>query len=144
MKKGDLIFVRRNNWLGKLIRYFDKGEFSHVAIMLDPDSLTVLDARLFGGVKPRGFDFNDYEIVSVEGDIDKAVNLIGLKYDKALFIWHGIKYLASKVGLSIKVQNNPKEMICSEYVAYYMGRGDLFNKKPNEIYRELVETKEGV
>lgn len=127
IKTGDVIFVRGNSLLSKLIRLFDKGEFSHVAIILDGNH--VIGSQYPDGVQIRHFRFNDYELIRIPLDIEKAKEYIGYKYDYKQFFWY-----AFKVG---KVWNTPNQFICSELIAYAMGDSGLTNKTPNELYKAL-------
>lgn len=131
LKRGDIVFIRGRSPISPIIRYFDKGKFTHVGIMLD-DGIHILDARLIGGVKPRHFDFTDYEVVRIPGvNIDAAKRYIGLGYDLLQFVWYGFRFG--------KVWNNPNKMICSELVAIALRRDDLRNMAPNELYEKLNE-----
>lgn len=130
------MFVRGTSPLSLLIKQFDRGEFSHVGIMID--EYHILGARYLGGVKVRHFDFTDYEIVRVEDiDVSRAEAYIGTNYDLLQFISYGFKR-------GENVWNNPNKMICSELVAKAVGREDFINLKPNELYRALVRGGNGV
>lgn len=129
MKQGEIIFVRTNSLVSKMIRFFDKGKFSHVGIALDENH--ILDARLFGGVRRRHFNFNDYEVVKVNGDMEQALQFVGYKYDLWQFIWYGFRY-------GDKVWNNPNELICSELIAHYLLNNEYLDLTPNELYEKLI------
>lgn len=129
LKTGDVIFVRGNSLLSKVIRYFDEGEFTHVAIYTENDH--VLDSQYPFGVKPRHFRFKDYEVVRVPIDVEKAKQYIGYTYDFKQFFWY-----AFRVG---KIWNTPNQFICSELVAHAMGREDWLGLTPNELYQRLTE-----
>lgn len=127
--KGDIIFVRGNTVISKLIRFFDKGKgFTHVAIALDDNH--VLDAQYPWGVRIRHFRFSDYEVIRVPIDVDKAKEYLLYRYDFKQLIW----YMFRKG----KIWNTPDQFICSEFIAYAMNRKDLVNLTPNELYEKLM------
>ncbi len=129
-QRGDIVFVSNNSWLSKLVRLFSEGRWSHVGIALN--EYTLLDARYPKGVKPRFFDYTDYDVVRVEDiNVSKAIEYIGVEYDLLQFIYYGFKWG--------KVWNNPNKMICSEFVAKAIGRNELINMTPNQLYKELIK-----
>lgn len=132
-----IAFVRRNNLIGKIIRYFDKGEYSHVGIVLPYDR--VLDARLSKGVQIRKNDYKDYDVVEVGGNLENAMRLIGYRYDRRLIIRLALRYFLSKLGVTYKIHNSPKEIICSELISYFLEREDLRNVTPNELHTVLTK-----
>jgi len=129
MKRGDLIFVRGKSPLSFLIRFFDKGEFSHVAIAIDENH--VIDSQYPLGVRIRHFRFKDYEIIKlpVKYNVEKLRKYIGYNYDFKQFIWYMFK-----VG---KVWNTPNQFICSELVSYYLDKPEWKNLTPNELYKKI-------
>ena len=128
MEHGDLVFVRGTSLLSKVIKFFDKGEFTHVAIILD--NKHVIDSQYPSGVRIRHFRFKDYEVVQADGDMDKALSFIGYKYDFIQFLWYGFKY-------GDKVWNNPNQLICSELIAHYLLNNEYLNLSPNELYTRV-------
>ncbi|SDI16413.1 hypothetical protein SAMN05192534_12382 [Alteribacillus persepolensis] len=123
-----IIFSRSSSVLSRIIRFFDKGKWSHVAIKVDEHH--ILDSRFPKGVKVRHFDLTDYEFVEVDGDIEKALNHVGKKYDLLRFIWYGFEW-------GDKPWNNPNEMICSELIAESVNDENLKGMTPNEQYKYL-------
>lgn len=129
LQSGDVIFVRGSSLLSKLIRYFDGGEFTHVAIVIDDKH--VLDSQYPLGVRIRHFRFADYEAVRLPIDVETAKKYIGYKYDFKQFFWY-----AFRVG---KIWNTPNQFICSELVAHTVGREDWLELTPNELYKKITE-----
>lgn len=147
MKTGDIVFIRGNSWISKLIRMLD-GEFSHLAIVLS-DKGTVLEAQRFTKSRIVPFYFDNYEIVDLglsQEQRDKllklSVDLVGYRYDYKQIL--GI--LWSKL-FKTKRYNNPNNMICSELLVYLLFQLDWFDNPseaeylldatPNEIYSYL-------
>lgn len=128
----DVIFSRSSSLLSKFIRIFDAGEWSHVAIKLDDNH--VLDARFPRGVQIRHFDMTEYEIVKIEGDITKAMQHIGKKYDLLQFVWYGFRY-------GEKMWDNPNEFICSEVLSEAAHDEFLKGLTPNQQYHYLAKKK---
>jgi hypothetical protein len=138
MKAGDIIFVRGNSLLSRIIRFFDKGEFSHVAIAVSETE--VLEAQYFTKSRITPFYFTDYEIVDLGlSDAErKKVDelgpvLVGRWYDYIQVISYLFKHPF----------NNPNHLICSELVAIILSEIDraeyseVINLTPNELYRYL-------
>jgi len=126
MKKGDIIFSRSNSPLSKLIQYFD-GKWSHVSVYLGNG--LIIDSRFPLGVQVRIFDLEDYEVISADADIDKAMEWIGYRYDLSLFLW-----LSFRWG---KPWDTPDEAICNELVIHALNKPHLSGLTPNELYKEL-------
>lgn len=120
-----IIFSKTNTLLSRLIRFFDKGRWSHVSILID--DYHIVDSRFPKGVRIRHFDLANYEVVTVKGDIEEALEHVGKRYDLFIFIWYGIRY-------GDKPWNNPNEMICSELIAEAVHDQNLKGMTPNEQY----------
>ena len=138
MKAGDIIFVRGNTILSKCIRYFDKGEFSHVAIAVSDTH--VLEAQYFTKSRITPMYFTDYEIIDLgftdEERMDTikiGIELVGVWYD----YFQAISYIF-RTGF-----NNPNHYICSEMIAILLDRlgKEQFqletNITPNQLYKKL-------
>jgi hypothetical protein len=146
MKSGDIVFVRGNSLISKLIRLFDKGSFSHVAICLTEN--IVLEAQYFTTSRTVPFYFTDYEIVDLnlsdsqrERIQDLGLNLVGRIYDYKLILSYFLRRVWNK---KIKIYNSPNNYICSELVEILLQDvgaipkdEQLRDMTPNELYRYL-------
>lgn len=134
MQAGDIIFVRGNSLISKIIRHFDNGEFTHVAIALDDKH--VVEADRFKRVSIAHLKYNDYEIVSLPVDAffiaEKAFSSIGRRYDYVQIV----SYMFRKF-FKTGVINDPSALICSELVAEVLDMQELLNSTPNELYTAL-------
>ncbi|WP_088005591.1 hypothetical protein [Indiicoccus explosivorum] len=132
MEPGTLVFVRGTSLLARLIRFFDKGEFSHVAILLDNGN--VLDSQYPDGVKERPFRFSNYELVPVPLDMEIAWKFVGYEYDYGQFFWYLFRWG--------KIWNTPDQFICSELIAHAMHKPSWTGMTPNELYKAVTELVE--
>lgn len=148
MKAGDIIFVRGNSPLSKIVRFFDKGRFSHVAIAVSETH--VLEANWNMRTRIREMKYEDYEIVDLHLDeeerdqiVHEGIQMIGRWYDYSQIIWYVFAKLFTLKGRN--KLNNPKNLICSElvfYLLFIVGRLES-NKNlnaditPNQLYKNL-------
>ncbi len=127
--------MKGSSLVSRLIQYFDKGEFTHVALALDDKH--VIEADRFKRVSIEHMHYTDYEIVSFPEDAfflaQNAYSFIGKKYDYLQVLSYAMKRL-----FRLGVLNNPNALICSELIAEILGREDLKNSTPNELYRALT------
>jgi hypothetical protein len=156
MKPGDIIFVQGKSVLSRLIRYFDKGKFSHVAVAISPTE--VLEADIFIKSKIRPFNKDDYSLIEVI-DLglteeqrrmmpDIAKEYVGLDYDYPQIFWYAIRRIFGFKGKN--PLNNPNNLICSELVFHVLDRLGILSElgidgdyrgidlTPNELY-DLVK-----
>ena len=129
--------------ISKIIRLFDKGVYSHVAIAIS-DTM-ILEAQYFTRSRIVENYHIDYDIVSIdrvggneERIISLANSLVGKWYDYRQVIGYVLK----------KPWNNPNNMICSELVAvllYELGVNNTMDLEefsmmtPNELYSYLTK-----
>ena len=146
MDTGDIVFIRGKSIISKLVRYFDKGEFSHVAVAVSPTHIIEADWKTKSIIKP--FEYEDFEVVRLNLNeqqkdqlIKDAIQLTGKWYDYTQILG----YVLSKED----VLGSPKRLICSEIayeLLYGLGidTGDR-NISPNELYSFLTaDTLTGV
>jgi len=139
LEVGDIVFVRGHTALSKLVRLFDKGEFSHVAVAVSESHVIEAEWNTKSIITP--FSHKDYEIIrfdlsEVDKDrlIKKAIQLTGRWYDYPQMLGY-MFHKETQWG-------NPKKLICSE-IAYEL----LFevgidvkdrNIAPNQLYAALT------
>jgi hypothetical protein len=147
MKTGDVVFVRGTSLLSKLISWFDRGEFSHVAIVVSNEG-EVLEAEYTTKVRKVPFTYKSYKVVNLHLTAEEALivsSLVplfeGKRYDffHALLLWIKMVF-----GFSTGKFNSPKKLICTELVAYILiqlGKGgeEMLHLTPNELYDYLVK-----
>lgn len=138
MQAGDIVFVRGKTLMSKLIRFFDKGEFSHVAMAVSPNLIIEAQYGTKVRIVPFRFNYEDCEIVDLglteeqRKQIQRNANkYVGKRYD----------YLQA-IGLALKRGiDNQNAYICTEIIHEMLGcvgyeccPNDM---KPNELYRYL-------
>lgn len=147
MRAGDIIFVRGKSPLSKIIRFFDKGKYSHVAIAISQTH--IIEAQYFTKVRVVENYYKDYDIldlnlsenersrVAVEG-----IQYVGKYYDYFQALWYSLRYVFNLE--TSQIWNSPNSMICSELIdllLYDVGvvreHKYIGNLTPNELYRHL-------
>lgn len=143
MKAGDIVFVRGHSTIATVIRWFDKGEFSHVGVAVSPTH--VIEAEYSTRVRITPMVYKDYEILDLglselQRDVlvHLAIQLVGMKYD-----------FLSILGIIFNENwNSPQAQICTEVVvALLLGIGYLDNEvflKPNELYQFLTKKRKHI
>ncbi|MEH7506624.1 hypothetical protein V7159_02905, partial [Priestia megaterium] len=63
MRAGDIAFIRGTGLISKIIKWIDRGEFSHVVILTSPT--TCLTAEYNTRVKEMPFEYEDYEVLDL-------------------------------------------------------------------------------
>jgi hypothetical protein len=143
MRAGDIIFVRGSSLLSKIIRFFDKGKFSHVAIAVSDSE--VIETNWNMRSKIVKFYYTDYEIVSINltDNQRNQVPVVAKKLEGRMYDYVQVLGYIFKSRL-----NNPHHLICSELV-YNVLRGvgyikddSLRDITPNELYTILIDRGE--
>lgn len=144
---GDIVFIRGRSWISKVIKWLDKGEFSHVAMFVSDNE--IIEAEYSTRVRVVPFKYGDYEVIrlNLNGEQKKSVTelsaiLEGKRYDFVQIIILLFTLLFGIKGLS-KFRDT-KEVICSELVGLILdelgiGEGDMVSYTPNELYVYLSE-----
>lgn len=153
MRRGDIVFVQGKGIISRMIRFIDKGTFSHCAIAISESR--VIEADVDTKVAVRPFDKNEYNLVEVidlgltakqrREVYEASMKMVGTKYDYIQLLWYGLRKLFNLNGKNRL--NNPKYVICSELIFLVLdeigvleelGIEDTFNKgsdlTPNELY----------
>lgn len=141
MRAGDIVFIRGKSPISFLIRLFDKGDFSHVAMAVSENH--IIESEYFAKVQIREIDYSNYEIVHLDLTkeqrdkiVHSAIKLIGRRYDYTQIMGYMV---SRRFG-------TPDALICSELVyillkSVGLNIGDRFIK-PNELFNVL--TKGGI
>lgn len=149
IKTGDIIFIRGESIFSPLIRYIDKGNFSHVCIAIS-DTL-ILEAQYFKKVKiiPFYYGENQTEIIDLGLNeeqkrkvISIGLTLTGTWYDYPQLAWYVLKKIFKFEGKNRL--NNPNNLICSELVnhvllatGYILPQEKVEDLTPNQLYNFL-------
>lgn len=120
MKAGDIIFVQGDSFISKAIQYFDKGQFSHVAIAVSDTH--IIEAQYMTDVCYREFPYhNNCVILDLGLDLKQreavaqlSFGLIGKRYDYFQLVWYVLRRVFHLKGRN--PLNNPNNLICSELV----------------------------
>lgn len=150
MEIGDIIFINGKSPISKIIRFFDGGKFSHVAIAVS--STHIVESQYFTRVRITPMNYQNYEIVRIDlNDIQKeqlikdSIQLTGRWYDYIQIVWYLFKKLFHLNPKSI--WNSPNNLICSELVALLLinvgflkitDYPNLLDKTPFELYEFLT------
>lgn len=142
IQTGDILFVRGKGIISDLVRFFDNGEFSHVAMAVT--NCSIIEAQYFTKSRITSVYFDDYEIVRLnlsEKQRQEVINispsLVGKWYDYIQILSYILKGNF----------NNPNHLICSEIIArilFLIGRVSdeqhnwIKNYKPNQLYDYLL------
>lgn len=145
VRAGDIIFVRGTSFISKLVRLFDGGSYSHVAIAVS--SSHVIETNWYMKSKIVEFNYEDYDIVSLAlTDSQRqqvplvASKLEGIMYDYQLILGYIFK----------RQLNNPRHLICSELVYLLLHRIGYVQDEavrditPNELYKYLIDRGESM
>ncbi|MDQ0976604.1 hypothetical protein QFZ31_006656 [Neobacillus niacini] len=138
MKAGDIIFVRGTGIISRLVRFFDKGKFSHVAIAVSDTHVIEADWYMRSNIVE--FHYEDYEIVSLNltDNQRQHIPLTAIKYEGKMYDYIQVLGYIFKSRL-----NNPRHLICSELVynilseVGYINDASLRDITPNELYEIL-------
>lgn len=149
MKAGDIIFVKGNPPLANLVRWFDKGEFSHVGIAVSETH--ILEADWYIRTRIREMNYENYEVVDLglndeqrDELVHAGIDMIGKWYDYPQILWYVLKRFAIVKGTANKF-NSPNNLICSELIFYLLfvvgmiDTNDEINNDvtPNQLYRMI-------
>lgn len=138
MKAGDVIFVRGTSAFSTAVRYFDPGQFSHVAIAVSETH--ILEAQWYTKSRITPFYFQDYQIIDLDlGEAERdyivhaGIQLVGKWYDYRQIL-----------GVVLRnPSNNPNYLICSEIIASLLSQigkfeyTEVIDLNPNQLYELL-------
>lgn len=152
VKRADIVFVQGKGFKSRIVRLFDKGTFSHVAIAISDSKVIEADAGTKVAVRPFNKDkYNIVEVIDLGLPISQrmeiyntALSMIGVKYDYIQLFWYGLKKLFRLKGKNRL--NNPRNVICSELVFIVLEKAGILDDlqiteefrgidlTPNELY----------
>lgn len=141
---GDIIFFRGDGVISKLVKFFDKGEFSHVAIAISDTQIFHINWNFKAKVDYLYTD--NCEIVKLNLPKEKQQRLAEIispykdsEYDYLQIAWYILKYYFHISGANLF--NYKKRLICSELVSHILfdlGVIDkvdyLYDLTPNQLY----------
>lgn len=139
IETGDIIFVRGNGILSKLVRFFDKGEFSHVAIAVSDTH--ILEANWNIRSKITKMEYTDYEVIRLKDITQEQKDMIPELAKSLQGRWYDYFQI---LGILMKSRiNSPQQLICSEIVyMILLGIGyeddvTLLDSTPNMMWNKL-------
>lgn len=152
MRAGDIVFIKGDSWVSRIIRWFDKGEFTHVGVAIT--SLDLIEAQRFARV--RIHPVGDVE-TAVPTDfltederkriLSEAIDMIGTRYDYLQIFGYIIRKLFRREGSGRF--NSPSKLICSELVSRALYKAGitsdadaLYDLTPNQLYTYIEYLKE--
>jgi hypothetical protein len=149
IKTGDILFVRGESIFSPIIRYFDKGNFSHCAIAISDTH--ILEAQYFRKVQIVPFYYGDNQIEIIDLGMNEeqkrklisiGLQLTGTWYDYPQLAWYVLKKWFKLEGTN--KFNNPNNMICSELInhillttGYITSAEKVEDLTPNQLYNFL-------
>ncbi|WP_353856790.1 hypothetical protein [Bacillus sp. Bos-x628] len=143
MQAGDIVFVRGNSLVSRLVLLIDRGRFSHVAIAVSDSDVIETNWNMQSKVVP--FHYDDYEIVTIElkGNQRRRIPIVAKRYEGRMYDYLQVLAYIFKGRL-----NNPRHLICSELVynilseVGYIHDECLRDITPNELYTLLTDRGE--
>ena len=136
MQAGDIIFVKGRTPMSALIRLFDPGEFSHVAMAVSKTHILEAQYGTRTRIVPFRFKMEDCKIIDLglppkdRRTIEtNSIYYVGKKYDYLQAIYLGFK----------KGYDNTNNMICTEVIHELLKESGYMccphDMTPNELYR---------
>jgi uncharacterized protein YycO len=148
LQTGDIIFVGGNQLIDEIIRFFDHGDYNHVAMFVSDTEILEAQYNTKVHVVDNFYDGPDYKTIIIPMNLtDEQKEKLGKLKDK--YIGEGydygdifIKFLRLEFGINLERFENPKEQICSELVGRLLvglGLADksVIDMAPNELFRYL-------
>jgi hypothetical protein len=122
VRRGDIVFVQSKGLISKLIRFFDKGKYSHCSIAVSDSR--VIEANYDTRVAVRPLEKNRCNIIEVvdlglkpeqrRSIYNESMKYVGKRYDYVQILWYVLRKVFHLKGRN--KFNNPNHMICSELV----------------------------
>lgn len=151
IKTGDIIFVHgKGKILSPLIRFFDKGRFSHCCIAISDTH--ILEAQYMKKVKIIPFYYGEHDIEIIDLGLNEeqkrkviqvGLTLTGTWYDYPQLLGYVLQKWFK--GKSRNPFNNPNNLICSELVnnvllatGYLLPSEKVEDLTPNQLYNFLL------
>ena len=146
MKPGDVIFMKPETFIGRMVTRIDGGPYSHVAIAVSDTHIVEAQGFRFSRIWPvYGHEVLVVDLgLTEEQRIDivkNAISVTGRWYDYPVIIGY---FLKNVFNWEIKaLWNSQNRLICSELVSTlllsvgYVGAKELYHK--NISPRELLE-----
>lgn len=139
MQAGDIVFVQGRTLISKIIRFFDKGDFSHVAMAVSPNLIIEAQYGTKVRIVPFRFDYADCEIIDLHlTEVQRrqiqinANRYVGKRYDYMQAIGMGLK----------RGIDNHNAYICTEIIHELLNLIGYMcciqDMKPNQLYRYLT------
>lgn len=148
MQTGDIIFIGGNQIIDEIIRFFDHGDYNHVAMFVSDTEIIEAQYNTKVHVVDNFYQYTDDAICVIPMNLtDEQKEKLGKLKDQ--YIGEGydygdifIKFLRLEFGINLEKFENPNEQICSELVGRLLvglGLADksVIDMAPNELFRYL-------
>lgn len=155
---GDIVLIRSNKILSKLIRLFTNGIYSHAEIIIKNWDYNELNGAVKIGI--RGTDFYRYckgkniAILRKKDIIKNGLNYQnekilatranskkGIKYDYWSLLYFQVVYQLFHKWIGRTEEKALKKMYCSEYIAWIFELNKWWTKTPQDLYNEITFEK---
>lgn len=135
IKTGDVLLVKGNGVISKLIKLVTRSKYSHVSLAISDTYVIEIDWKYRLQIRP--IEYKSFDVYRLNRDLtnedlfkmlDYAYSLIGTKYDFSKIVSLFFEMIFGKRGKMLF--NNPSKYICSDIVdlAYQQIGIDLVEK----------------
>lgn len=154
LQAADVIFYRPTGFIGRVISYFTKSPYSHVALAIDANTIIEADRFTKTRIVPIEYDKNITHIYRLENltqeerekIVELATSLEGTDYDYAQILEMFVRIVFR---IKRTLFNNQKKLTCSEVVdrSFYLAgvkRKDmefLYDVTPEELIHKYPLTR---
>lgn len=154
LQAADVIFYRPTGFIGRVISYFTKSPYSHVALAIDANTIIEADRFTKTRIVPIEYDKNITHIYRLENltqeerekIVELATSLEGTDYDYAQILEMFVRIVFR---IKRTIFNNQKKLTCSEVVdrSFYLAgvkRKDmefLYDVTPEELIHKYPLTR---
>lgn len=141
MRPGDIVFVRGHDVVSNIIRLFEPGPYTHVAVAIS--STQIIEAQYATKVHIAEMDYNDYTVIDLnltdeqrEKVPELATDLVGRWYNYLEIL--GILFNQRKWTI-------PRALICTQVAMKILTELNVIPKqdmfpylKPNEFFKFVM------
>ncbi|AEW47204.1 hypothetical protein BCP78_0197 [Bacillus phage BCP78] len=154
LQAADVIFYRPTGFIGRVISYFTKSPYSHVALAINANTIIEADRFTKTRIVPIEYDKNITHIYRLENltqeerekIVELATSLEGTDYDYAQILEMFVRIVFR---IKRTLFNNQKKLTCSEVVdrSFYLAgvkRKDtefLYDVTPEELIHKYPLTR---
>lgn len=144
IKPYDLIFVKGNSTISKIIKWFTKSEYSHVGIILDDKHICEINYNYTFRIRHFEYKEKDYDIYRCKKNINIKDKELMFKYiRKNLNQKYDFREIVRIIFPFLNIKDNSKRVICSELVYDCFKNANIYlsNKEINSP-QDLIDGNE--